>query len=88
MKTINATRGTVNDYYELPAQYKVGDNFIVNKQLFLVVTDEQALSFERTVRHQGRETYEAAHYLYFDSYLGVQFNHIFIGIERDGYAHS
>lgn len=91
-KIINATKATVNDYYELPADTGVGHQFCAGpgsrKDKFIVVNDKQALSFERVIRHQGREAYIDAHYDHLDGFLAVQFKHVFIGIEPDGYAHS
>ena len=92
MKIINTTQATVNDHYELPADTNVGHQFVAGpgrfKDKFVCVNDKQALSFESVIRRQGREAYIDAHYDHLDGFLAVQFKHIFIGIEPDGYAHS
>lgn len=54
-------------------------------EYFAQLTDEQKLSAARVILHQG---YGVKSAFVNDEYLGIQFSHIFIGIEKDGYAHS
>jgi hypothetical protein len=55
---------------------------------WLVCTPAQASAFDRVVEHQGREHYRNAYGDSFGQYVAVEFAHIFIGIEPDGYTHS
>lgn len=50
------------------------------------LTLAQAASLERVVNHQGLENLTALSTC--DGSVGVVFTHIYIGIEKDGYAHS
>lgn len=53
-----------------------------------VITELQAKAFNRVIEHQGREHFVAAWYDTLAECLILQFKHIYIGIESDGYAHS
>jgi hypothetical protein len=53
-----------------------------------LITEAQALAFNRVLSHQGPDNFIAAHYDNLCDCLIVQFKHIYIGIESDGYAHS
>ena len=95
MRAINISEGTTDDHMPTSTT-KVGDRVYVSGRSarkrggknLLFVTDEQARSYEIIMRRQGTEGYEMTYYNHLDGYLAVQFNHIFIGIEPDGYAHS
>ena len=79
-----------NPEYRYYGEREIGDGFESNGQRYIVVTVEQAASFERVVRHQGIDTLKGVHMSGFgnDHVVAVEFEHIWIGIERDGYAHS
>lgn len=57
----------------------------IGKADFSILTDEQKFSAARVIVHQGYRLKGAAIQ---ENYLGLRFEHIFIGIEHDGYAHS
>lgn len=65
--------------------------FNLNKHLRLPqedldkLTAEQLFSAARVIHRQG---YSVNNAHYSDGMLGIKFNHIYIGIEPDGYAHS
>jgi len=48
-------------------------------------TKEQLKSYKRVCRHQGKLPKER---YFIDDVLFLDFGYIFIGIEKDGYAHS
>jgi hypothetical protein len=50
------------------------------------LSEEQKFSAARVISKQG-PVVEAWDNL-LEGYLGIRFNHIFIGIEKDGYSHS
>lgn len=53
--------------------------------LFSTLTQEQRFSAARVIVKQGSIRHPVATP---GDYLGISFDHIFIGIEKDGYAHS
>ena len=76
----------VGPYY---GPHEIGETFNnVAGDLYLVVTAEQATAFERVVKHQGEANLKNILMFSFDDCIGLQFEHIFICIEPDGYAHS
>lgn len=52
------------------------------------LTEAQIESAKRVLNHQGIENFMEAYVDCREKYLALRFNHIFIGIETDGYAHS
>lgn len=94
---INTTCGTAvaNPAFLSHLDCPLGDSFTLcgtggMKFRYLVVTPEQAESFARVVKHQGKENLLGVSLDGFcgDYYLALTFKHIMIGIEPDGYAHS
>lgn len=56
----------------------------LSKKDFSLLTPEQRFCAARVIVHQGYGVQSAL----VNDYLGITFKHIFIGIEKDGYAHS
>ncbi len=54
---------------------------------FVSLTEPQKFSAARVIAQQGYGV-KQSHNDYLCGYLGIRFKHIFIGIEKDGYAHS
>ena len=85
--TINArTKRDFGPYY---GPREIGETYTnIGGDILFVVTAEQAEAFERVVEHQGCDKLQTVWLDHFDKYLGLRFDHILIGIETDGYAHS
>lgn len=76
----------VHPYY---GNHEIGESFTnIGGDEHLVITPEQATAFTKVVAHQGEAALKNIFMPSFDKYLGLQFDHILIGIEPDGYAHS
>jgi len=60
-----------------------------NGSSFFDLTLEQQKSIHKVMEHQGVENLKAVYPPgNINPYVGLQFTHIFIGIEPDGYTHS
>lgn len=65
-----------------------GDSLLVGNETLEAITEKQAESVPRVLGHQGSEALIYARYDTLCECLMLQFKHITIGIEEDGYAHS
>jgi hypothetical protein len=83
--TINTRTALICPYH---GGHEIGQSFEIVRHTYLVVTKAQAESFERVIEQQGRKNYVRAWMDSLDKHVMIQFAHIFIGIEPDGYAHS
>jgi hypothetical protein len=86
---INATKGWIDSEVPILAEEQdLGFDFRRGDSVMLVVTEAQAQAYEKAIKHQGRANYKFAYYDNLAGYLAVEFRHIMLGIETDGYTHS
>lgn len=76
------------DVNECIVYRNLNNHLKMEQQFFDQLTEEQKISAARTIVRQGYGVKSAIVYDYMDGCLCIQFSHIMIGIEKDGYAHS
>jgi hypothetical protein len=72
------------NYHEELCFDSLNNHLRLPKEAFDQLTHEQKFSAARVIIRQGCGVNHAA----LTDHLGIKFNHIYIGIEKDGYAHS
>lgn len=60
----------------------------IDPDVLAELNEAQSKSLHRVIAHQGEENLVDVRIDAFNDCVVVEFKHIFIGIESDGYAHS